>query len=378
MRSYKFRLYPTKAQRNHMGKHLVLAKDLWNELLAHNKRTYTDFGKFSTKNTLITMTKQYGLFSQTQQEIAGRIDKSIRRFLKLKKQGKECGFPRFKSIDRMKSLNYPQAGFRLKGKKLYTNPFGEINIRKHREIDGKIKTLSLKRMPTGKWFAVFAVEQSEKEPRKNNGQKVGIDLGLRTLATTSDGIKIENPRHLKNKETELAFIQRKFSRKIRRSKNWKKHKIKVAKIHEKITDTRNDFHHKLSRQLVEKYSLIALEKLNSKNMAEQNYGKHIHDAGWASLTNMLCYKAEEAGCKIIFVNPHNTTKTCNKCGKLQDMELADRTYWCKECGMVEDRDINAAKNILAKATAGMAESNAFGDAEETASMNKEAHDFSRG
>lgn len=378
MRSYKFRLYPTKAQRADMGRHLILAKDLWNELLAHNKRTYADFGKFSTKNTLITMTKKCGLFSQTQQEIAGRLDKSVRRFITLKKQGKECGFPRFKSIDRMKSLNYPQAGFKINGKKLRVNPFGEINIKKHREMEGKIKTLSLKRMPTGKWFAVFAVEQSKKEPRKNNGQKVGIDLGLKTLAAISNGAKIENPRHLKNKETKLVFTQRKFSRKIKRSENWKKGKIKIARIHEKIMDTRHDFLHKISTRLVNEYSLIALEKLNSKNMAEQNYGKHIHDAGWASLANMLCYKAEEAGSKIIFVSPENTTKTCSNCGELQNIGLADRTYWCKSCGMVEDRDINASKNILAKATAGMAGSNAFGDAEETASMNKEAHDVSLG
>ena len=156
LRSYKFRLYPSKIQQKHMNNQLWMAKNLWNELLSHCKQTYIDFGYFPTKNTLQLMVKNYGMFSQTQQEISHRIHNSVMRVFKLKKKGIKCGFPRFKSIDRVKSLHYPQynSGFSL-GKKLKVNPFGEILIKRHREMKGKIKTLTIKKEPIGKWFVRF-------------------------------------------------------------------------------------------------------------------------------------------------------------------------------------------------------------------------------
>ncbi|MBI5159360.1 IS200/IS605 family element transposase accessory protein TnpB [Candidatus Micrarchaeota archaeon] len=146
-------------------------------------------------------------------------------------------------------------------------------------------------------------------------------------------------------------------------------------MHEKISNTRSDFLHKLSKQLVGVYSVVALEKLSSKRMSEQNFGKQINDAGWNAFANMLCYKAEEAGCKVVLVNPENTTKTCSNCNLIQSMPLQERTYECPACGLVIDRDLNAARNILVKATVGTTESNVSRDEATASSMKEDATPF---
>jgi len=375
MRAYKFRIYPTKEQENLLNTHLWLAKNLWNELLAHCKQIYKDFDYFLTKNTLELMVKNYGLFSQTQQEIAHRVHNAVIRVFKLRKKGIKCGFPRFKSFDRMKSLHYPQFGFFLE-KKLKVTPFGDIAIKKHREIKGEIKTLTLKKMSSGKWFAIFCVEMPKEIPKENKGETVGIDLGLKTFATLSNGGVIKNPRHLKRYEKRLAFIQRKLSKCNKRSNNRDKAKIKVARLHEKIANTRRDFLHKVTTDLVNIYSLAALEKLAPQEMAEEDYGKQINDAGWNMFANFLAYKAEGAGCKVVFVDPKDTSKICNRCGNLRDdLSLWDRTYICPNCELSIDRDLNSAVNILIRATAGHAGSNASGNAIAVASVKEEAHTY---
>ncbi|VVB73298.1 putative transposase [uncultured archaeon] len=328
-----------------MKEHLRIAKDIWNELLTYSKECYQKTGKFPKKSELQAMTKRKGLYSQTQQNVAHKISDAIFRVFKMRKQNKKCGFPRFKSIDRMKSLYYPQSGFKLRNK-LKVTPFSEISIKQHRNIEGQIKTLALKREPSGKWFAVFCVEQEKKEPKTNHGDKVGIDLGLRTFATLSNGNKIDNPRHLKRYEDRLASCQRLLSKKKKGSSNRNKAKLKVARIHEKISNTRSDFLHKTSTQLVNDNSFIALEKLASKEMSEKRFGKQINDVGWNMFANMLYYKAEEAGCRVVFVDPKNTTKECSNCHQIVEKALSDRIHRCPSCGLVMDRDLNAATNIL--------------------------------
>jgi len=383
MRAYKFRIYPSKKQEALLNHHLWLAKNLWNELLEDCKQMYEDFGYFPTKNTLQLMVKDYGLYSQTQQEIAHRIHDSVMRLFKLKKKGIKCGFPRFKSFDRMKSLHYPQhgTGFWL-DRKLTVTPFGEISIKKHREIKGKIKTLTVKREASGKWFAVFSVDTPKEIPKENRGEAIGIDLGLKTFATLSNEMKIDNPRHFKRYEDRLAFIQRKFSKKKRRSSSRKRAKIRVAKLHEKIADCRKDFLHKITTKLVNDYSFIASERLASQEMVKENYGKQINDAGWNMFANMLAYKAEGAGCEVVFVDPKDTSKMCSRCGNIRDdLTLWDRTYNCPNCGLSTDRDLNSAVNILTKATPGQGGSNACNSLQKerdvalATSVKQEAHTF---
>ncbi len=360
-RAYKFRIYPTSQQEKKLDTHRWIAKNLWNELLAYSKDTYNKTGKFPTRNQLQLLVKSKGMYSQSAQEISHRIGTAIHRVFQVRKKGKEIGFPRFKNIDRMKSIYYPQSGFWLKDKRLKVTPFGEIKITFHRSMEGKIKTLSLKRESAGKWYAVFTTERPDIEFKSNGKGQVGIDLGLKTFATLSDGIKISNPRHIKKYEKKLADYQRVLSYKKKGSRNRWKQKQKVARIHEKIDNTRKDFLHKLSHKLVNSYSLVSMEKLRSQEMAEQGYGKQINDAGWGMFANMMAYKAESAGCQVVFVNPERTTKTCHVCGNIQEMPLNERTYYCEKCNTQTDRDINASINILAKATAGLAGSNACRD-----------------
>ncbi len=365
MRAYKFRLYPTKTQEKTMRAHLEISKDLWNEMLAFTKEMYKNYRKFPTKKTLRETVKRGGPYSQVGQELVNRLYNPVWR--KVKKQ--QNGFPRFKSIERMKSLVYPQFGFAL-DKKLSVTPFGQIAIKNHRKIEGEIRTLTLKREASGKWFAIFCVEQDNKQPRENKGAKVGVDLGLFNFATLSNGGVIKNPRYFKKHENNLAFLQRRLSRKKKRSKNRYKARINVARMHEKIANARADFLHKLSANMVATYSLIGLEKLASKEMAEHRFGKSINDASWRMFTNMLAYKAEEAGCRILFVNPENTSKMCSCCGAVIDKVLQERMHNCRFCGLSIDRDLNAAINILKKATIGTMGSNASGD-EAVASSRKE-------
>ena len=353
-----------------MHQHLWLAKDLWNDLLEHSKELYGNYDKFPTRNSLQLMVKNSGLFSQTAQEIAHRIEDSIWRYVKLRKAGDNAGFPRFKSIDRMKSLHYPQFGFSL-GKKLRVTPFGEIQIVQHREIKGEIKTLTVKREPSGKWFACFAVEETPTIKPSNGKTRIGIDLGLTTLATLSNGSVIKNPRFVRKHEEKIAFLQRHLARKKKYSKNRWNAKRDVASELEKLKNTRRDFLHKLSHSLVNSYSFIALEDLASQKLAEQNFGKQINDAGWGELANMLRYKAESAGCEIVFVNPKDTTRMCCVCGNKMDMPLSTREYDCDNCGNSMDRDLNAAYNILKRATAGLVGSNACGDVSRKTSVKQE-------
>lgn len=372
MKAYKFRLYPSKQQEKQLKHHLWIEKELWNEMLAFTKKFHSDFDKFPTKETLRSFCKNNILYSQVGQELVERLNKSIWRMVALRKKGKGCGFPRFKSFDGIKSLNYPQSGFWLE-KKLKVTPFGEINIKQHRLIKGTIKTLSLKREPSGKWFAVFCAEETPTIKITNGGARVGIDLGLKTLATLSDGTVIKNPKHLKKHEEKLAKLQRLFSMSKRGSKNRRKVKRKVAIAYEKVANTRVDFIHKATTSLVNSYSLIAMESLASQEMAEQNFGKSINDAGWGMFANMLRYKAESAGCEVVFVNPKNTTQECSNCYEIVKKDLTERMHVCPFCNLVMDRDLNAAHNILKRATAGHAGSNACGDEPVGSSLKQEAH-----
>jgi len=359
MRTYRFRIYPTKRQTAELQKHLEISKNLWNKLLEHTIKKYDSEKKFPSRKELREITKNSGIYAQAARENAHRLELALKMKIRMKKKGIKCGFPRFKSIDRMRSLHYPQYGFSL-SKKLKVTPFGKINIKKHREINGTIKNLTLKRESTGKWFACFCVEETPKEPKTNTGGSIGIDVGIINLATLSNGERIENPHQFKKFEKELAEAQRQLSRKRKGSANRLKAKHKVALIHEKIANVRRDYLHKQTNDLVSKYLLIALEKLQIPNMitSRKEINKSIYDSSWGQFANMLSFKAEEAGSKVIFVNPKNTSKQCSRCGTLVDKPITERVHNCFSCGLLIDRDVNAALNILNKATEGHSESNA--------------------
>ena len=355
-RAWRFRIYPSKSQEAILAQHLLHCKELWNRLLDCTKDCYKETGKFPTRQQLYAQTKGTPLFSQVAQNVADRLFKSIRGMLIKKRAGKIVGFPRFKPIERMKSFAYPQFGFKL-GKRLMVSGLGGIQIKKHREIEGKIKTLTIKRMPSGKWFAVFTSELDRMEVQKKDASAVGLDLGIEHFAYLSDGATVGNPRHLKCAEEKLADAQGCLSRKKKGGKNRGMARRMVACLHEKLMNRRRDFLHKTSRKLVKKYSFIAMEDLNTAGMAKGFLAKSVLDCGWAEFTAMLRYKAEEAGCEVVLVEPALTTQTCSSCGSVRKKSLAERWHKCA-CGASMHRDFNAAINILRRATLGHRGSNA--------------------
>lgn len=376
MRAYRFRLCPTRLQDEALRHHLWLSKELWNRMLDFSKRKYKAEKKFASKKELREMVKNQGLFSQVAQELVDRLVDATWRFVKLKREGKDCGFPRFKSFDRLKSLCYPQMGFKLVGNRLKVSPFGEIKVKLHRQVKGVVKTLTLKRESSGKWFAIFTVEEELTPFCSNQRATVGVDLGLSKLAVASDGSIIANPRHIRKYECRIALLGKRLSRKKKGSRNRFKAKVRLARAYEKLGNARRDFLHKTSRRLVCQYGLISLENLNIKSMVQEKYGKQINDAGWATLASMLCYKAESAGCRVVFVHPEGTTQECSRCGTVVPKGLAARVHNCPSCGLVLDRDLNAAHNILKRCTVGHTEINACGVVQEGLTLKQEAHTYS--
>ncbi|MGD0995913.1 MAG: transposase [Candidatus Bathyarchaeia archaeon] len=369
-------MYPNRLQEETLNHHLWLSKELWNRMLDYSKSKYNREGKFASKKELRERVKRQGLFSQVAQELVDRLFDATWRFIKMKKAGEVCGFPRFKSFDRLKSLCYPQMGFRLAGNRLKVTPFGEVKLKLHRQLKGQIKTLVLKREASGKWFAILTCEEENVKSCSNQEAKVGIDLGLSKLAVLSDGSIIANPRHIKKYERKIAVLGRVLSKKKKGSRNRVKARVKLARAYEKLGNSRLDFLHKTSSSLVSKYGVISLENLNIKGMVQEKFGKQINDAGWGLLTSMLCYKAESAGCKVVFVNPKGTTQQCSRCGAVVPKTLADRVHNCPSCGLVLDRDLNAAHNILKRGTVGHTEINACGVVPEGITVKQEAHTYS--
>jgi putative transposase len=356
-RAWKYRIYPSKMQEKKLNNHLYECKNLWNLLLDYTKKTYEETKKFSNRKDLYLQTKRTNLYSQIAQNVADKLVKSLKVMIAKKKAGKKAGFPRFKSYERMKSFTYPQFGFKLVDR-LKLSGIGSISIKKHRNIQGKIKTLTIKKFPSKKWYAIFTSEFDGEISQKKQKPKAGIDLGIEYFAYLSDGSKIENPRHLRKVEEKLKKAQRILSRKKKGSKNRRKSRLKVARTHEKLTNTRRDFIHKTSRKLVKSFSFIAMENLNIAGIAKGFLAKHVLDCSWAEFLNMLHYKAAEAGSEIMLVNPANTSQLCNSCGLIQKKSLAQRWHKCS-CGASLHRDLNAAKNILQRATVGQTESNAW-------------------
>lgn len=371
VRAWKYRLYPSKTREKELNSYLHECKTLWNRLLGYVKEYHEETKRFPTRRQLHLKTKETPIFSQVAQNVADRLAKSLIGVIVRKRAGIKAGFPRFKPIERMKSFTYPQFGFKL-GNKLELSGMGSIPIKKHREVQGKIKTLTIKKSPSGNWFAVFTSEIEGEAAPKKQGPSAGLDLGVEHFAYLSDGEIVENPRHLKNAEEKMKGAQRRLSEKKKGSKNRGKARLKVAIAYEKLANRRRDFLHKTSRKLVEKYSFIAMEDLNTAEMAKGFLAKSILDCSWAEFSGMLRYKAEEAGCEVVLVNPANTTSRCSSCGLVQKKLLAERWHKCA-CGASMHRDLNAAINILARATPGIGGSHTCG--EETSTRQKWASIF---
>jgi putative transposase len=276
------------------------------------------------------------------QNISKRIRDAYHGFLARRDAGLKAGRPRYKSADRYKSMTYPQSGFKVEGDMLVLSKIGSMRIRLHRPPGGDVKTLTVKRMPSGKWFAVFCCK-AEAQPKEKPHEDVGIDLGLECFAALSDGTRIENPRYYRGSERRLAHLQRCLSRKERGSRNHMRARLRVARLHERVENRRSDFLHKASRAVADSYGTVYVEDLKIRN---HRLAKSISDAGWGRFVRMLCYKEEESGGRVVLVDPRGTSQRCSGCGEAVIKSLSVRLHECPYCGLVLDRDLNAARNVL--------------------------------
>jgi putative transposase len=363
-KSFKYRIYPTKTQAKILENWLELSRELYNAALEERREAWkrgvsVSFRMQSAQLPEIKKLRpEYKeVNAQVLQQVLHRLDRAFKNFFRRVKKGESPGYPRFKGEGRFSSIVYPQYknGFHLASrKKLYLSGIGEVKIKLHREILGNPKTCAIKRTSSGHWYASFSCEEVPVEEWQQAHGEVGIDPGLDSFATLSDGkneIKIENPRWLRTSENKLKQAQLELSRKKPDSRRRKKARIKVAKLHEKIARQRDDFQWKLVREIVRKNSLIAVEGTDTKELIERSnrgVSKSIQDAAWGGFLSKLSFKASNAGRTFIRTPAPWSSSTCSRCRYRlpEKLPISQRVFSCPECGLVLDRDANAARNHL--------------------------------
>ena len=357
LKTYKYRLYPTRKQTEKLDWTLETCRILYNSCLVDRNRHYKETGKglsrIDQQKILVRDKKNIeylmNIHSQVLQDVLFRVEKAYKAFFRrLKEKNGKAGYPRFKNIDRYDSITYTQSGFEIIDGKLKLSKVGHIKLKQHRNINGAIKTCNIKK-EADKWYVCFSVEyEPVRKPVPH--KQIGIDVGIKSFAVLSNGEEVDNPKYLVKSEEKLIKKQKRLSSKKKGSNNRKKAKISVARAHKKVSNQRKDFQHKESRKIVDNYGVVAVEDLQIKNMIKNhNLAKSINDAGWGQFLSFLTYKAEEAGCYVERVSPRNTSKKCPVCGYIhKEMTLSVRDWVCPVCHTVHDRDINAAVNILNK------------------------------
>jgi putative transposase len=330
------------------------------------KRQYEEKGTFPSKYDLENAFKGQGsehVPATTVQMLADRLTKSLKRFLAAKQNNiPGVGFPRFKKPNRWHSIQLRQYGkdcYLHEDKKHLIVPkkMGHsLKIKLHRPIEGTPKTVHLVHRADGHWYALIVCEtepRTEHEPNDCTHPAIGIDVGLKSFLTDSEGHTIPNPRFYRTSQRTLRRKQRTICRRKKGSHRHRKAAKSTAQTHLKIARQRRDFQYKTAKQYAEQYQVIAVEKLQILNMVQnQSLAKSIMDAGWGAFLDILSEKAERAGHAVIRVNPRFTSQKCFKCGEIVQKSLSVRTHICPFCGYIADRDVNAAKNILKVARPG--------------------------
>ena len=381
LKTYKYRLYPTRKQTEKLNETLETCRILYNSALVDRKRHYEEtkrgLSRIAQQKILVHDKKNLPFLnevhSQVLQDVLFRVEKAYKAFFRrLKDRTGKAGYPRFKNFGRYDSITYTQSGFSIIDGKLKLSKIGHIKIKLHRNLTGIIKTCAIKK-EIDKWYVCFSVEYNPvRKPVPH--KQIGIDVGIKSFAVFSDGKVIDNPKYLVKSEEKLIKKQKWLSHKKKGSSNRKKAVISVARMHKKVSNQRKDFHHKESRKIVDNYGYIAVEDLQIKNMVKNhNLAKSINDAGWGQFLSFITYKAEEAGCYVEKINPGYTSKKCSVCGYIhKEMTLSVRRWTCPTCNTIHDRDINASVNILNKTIGKELAEFTLG---ETSSMDMQKHAF---
>ena len=359
-KAFVYRIYPSKSQQRRLEHVRETCRRFYNDCLAERKTAYEQRGESIGKVVQLRHVKERkatnpyakDLHSHILQIVVDDLDKAFQAFFRRVKAGDAPGYPRFKGRNRWKGFGLKEYGngFKIDGRRLRVSGIGRIAVRWHRPLEGQIKTLRIVKR-AGKWYAAFSCI-TEEQPLESTGRDVGIDLGVASLLTNSDGEKVNNPRWYRSEQRKLRVLQRRVARRKKGGSNRKKAVLALQRQHERIGNRRKDFLNKLAHSLITHYDRIALEDLRITNMVRNPHlAKSILDTGWGYLTQHLMSKAASAGRLVLLVDPRNTSQNCSQCGRLVAKDLSERVHQCPhpDCGVVLDRDHNAAINILKRA-----------------------------
>lgn len=391
-KAFRYRIYPNKGQQHKLNVQFGHSRYVYNHYKDKRDTHYEETSETLTytdcANDLVKLKRDpehvwlQEADSQALQQKLKDLDKAYVNFFRMcqdgtlpkqdgkpRKDGKPKGYPRFKSKRDKQSIRYPQR-FKVEGNKTYLPKVGWVRTVYHRPLEGEMRNCTVTKTKSGQYYISIQCELGIDDPEPRNGE-VGIDLGLKTFATLSDGTTIEYPKYLRRAERRLKIRQRRLSRKQRGSKSREKQRLRVARQHERVADQRRDFHHKESRKLVDEHGFIGVETLNIRGMLRNHsLAKSIADSGWGQFIRFCKYKAEWSGGIVSGIDTFfPSSKLCSSCSEKNDMlKLSDREWVCLGCGTLHDRDENAATNILNEAklnsveptTVGATESHAGG------------------
>jgi putative transposase len=361
--TFKYRLKPTKAQQRQLEQTLELCRWVYNETLATRKNAYeqdgTSLSYYDSKRLLpvwkADKPELKQAHSQVLQDVVMRVDLAFQAFFRRVKAGETPGYPRFRGAGWYDSFTYPQYGngVRLEGDRLTLSKIGAVRVKLHRPVMGAIKTVTIRRDSVGNWYVCLSCEV-EAQPLPVSAERVGVDLGLKTFAVLSTGDRLPRQRWMKQDAADMARLQRKKEKYPKGSPERRNVIRALHHAYQRATNRRANFAHRESRQLVNRFGLIAFEDLDIAEM--QSNGNHIvnrgmADVAWGQFVQFTTYKAESAGRAVLLVNPRGTTQECSGCGQVVPKDLSVRVHDCPHCGLKLDRDLNAALNILARGLA---------------------------
>ena len=353
MKTYKFRLYPSKEIEQKMHRTLDLCRFTYNQLLAELGE-WDNISRYELQSRIVDLQICYPelkeVYSKVLQYENYRLFSNLKALGETKKKGRKVGRLRFKGKGFFKTFAYNQSGFKLiiTGKRCQTlnlSKIGEVLIRCHRNIDGDIKQVVIKKEQSGKWFAFLITDEQKEIKQKEIRNVVGIDTGLTDVLWDSDNLNTPNPKYLNRYAEQLASCQRKMSKKQKGSNNRDKFRIRLARRYEKLANTRIDFIHKVTRYYADKYDAVGMEDIDYSKMARGIFGKSFLDSCCGQIRQQMAYKVESTGGLFVAVDYRGTTIRCNQCQTEVRKEIWERTHNCPQCKISIPRDYNSALEI---------------------------------